>query len=55
MSNRMDSRQHGMHRIERIRPNAKLNVKLRKAKARVGQALRHEAIMEARANFMATV
>ncbi len=48
----MDSRQHGLHRIERIRPNAKLSVKIRKAKTRVGQSLRHEAILQARKDFV---
>lgn len=55
MSSRMKSKKHGLHMAERIRPSSKFATKIRKAKTRIGQGVRHEAIMSARAEFAAAL
>lgn len=55
MSNRTASRQHGMHRVERLRPKKKFRVKQARVGARANQQARQAAIATAIAEFEATV
>lgn len=51
MTNKSSSKQHGMHNVNSLRIKSKLRVRLRKAKTRVSQEARQEAIREARLSF----
>ena len=51
MSNRADSRKHGMHRIERIRAKKKFRVRKKRPEMKARQDARQEAISTAMAEF----
>ena len=55
MSNRADSRKHGMHRIERLRPKKKFRVKKARVHARARQMARQDAVSASIASFEASV
>lgn len=55
MSNRKNSRQHGLHRIKRRQPSKKLRLRLAKINARARQIARQMAIRNAIISFEASV
>lgn len=55
MSNRANSRKHGMHRIERIRAKKKFRVRKKREEMRARQQSRQDAIASSIAEFEATV